>query len=122
MADTFTAYKDKVIVTDLEGGMQMSTGGIILTDDNMRGDGIRERWAKVYKVGPNITEVKPGEWVFLKHGRWTSRFKIKHGDDDVWAWMVEWPEAVLLVSEDEPSATARKNIAAPDRVTPLIGL
>ncbi len=72
---------DDVLVYNMEQGQQRTRGGIILADDTSYGNigehaakagrGIRARWAQVYKVGSNVTDVNPGNWVLVEHGRWT---------------------------------------------------
>ena len=108
---TFNPVKDKVFVTDLEHGIQRSAGGIILPEDNMAMHGIRNRWAKVYKVGPEITDLKYGDWVLIKHGRWTNRIKVEDNGEEILMWRAEYPDGILVVSEDDPRA--RKEIATP---------
>lgn len=72
---------DDILVYKMEQGSQKTKHGIILADDTNYGNigehaakagrGIRARWAQVYKVGENVTDVKAGDWVLVEHGRWT---------------------------------------------------
>jgi len=103
MPNTLIAIKDRVFVTNLEHGERKTSSGIIIRDDNMREHGIRERWAKVYAVGPDVRDdLKPGEWVLLKHGRWSPRMTVETDEGPISVWLIDYPDAVLLVSEDDP--------------------
>ena len=96
------ALDGKVLVTDLERGSRI-VNGIIIPDDNGKSEGIRPRWAKVYSVGDDVTEIKPGQWILIENGRWTRMLKIKEDDGSyLQLWGVEWPESVMLVSDDDP--------------------
>jgi co-chaperonin GroES (HSP10) len=92
-----------VFVSELESGARTSKGGIFILDDNMKDTGIRSRWAQVYAVGPEVTEIKPGDWVYVKHGRWT--FGIDHEPTPgniTKIWRIEYPDAVDLASDTCP--------------------
>lgn len=106
---TFTPLKGKIFVTDLEEGMKLTRGGIILPDDNMKDNGIRPRWGKVWAVGPDIDNVKPGEWVLVEHGRWTLRIPLEFDDTGrVDVWMIEPAAIIVVVESDEvPAETVR---------------
>ena len=91
-----------MLVSDLERGSRV-VNGIILPDDDGKSEGIRPRWGKVYSVGDNITEVIPGQWILIENGRWTRMLKIKQNDGtDLKVWGVEWPQSVMLVSDEDP--------------------
>ncbi len=96
------ALPGKVLVTDLQRGARV-VNGIIIPDDNGRSEGIRPRWGRIYAVGSDITDVTVGQWVLLENGRWTRMLKIKEDDGtEVMLWGIDWPSAVLLVSDEEP--------------------
>src|ERR1700756_2248275 len=107
-ADAFTPHGDNILVTELEHGMQKTKGGIILTDDNFKDHGIRPRWAKVWKVGPKVDYIEPGEWVLVSHGRWTLRMPFEFEDGKmVDTWKID-PDAIILVATaDENPADQR---------------
>jgi len=97
------ALRGKVLVSDLERGSTI-VNGIIIPDDNGKSEGIRPRWGKVYSVGDDVVDVKPGQWVLVENGRWTRMIKFKDDEGkEVGVWGVEWPNAVMLVSDEEPS-------------------
>ena len=96
------ALKGKVLVTNLERGSRI-VGGIIIPDDNGKDEGIRPRWGKVYSVGDDITDITVGQWLLIENGRWTRMLKIKEDSGShTSVWGIEWPKAVLLVSDTEP--------------------
>ena len=99
---TVKALKGKVLVTDLERGSRI-VKGIIIPDDNGKSEGIRPRWGKVYSVGHDITDIVPGQWILIENGRWTRMLKVKEEDGtEVQLWGVEWPQSVMLVSDEDP--------------------
>lgn len=96
------ALSNKVLVTDLERGSRV-INGIILPDDNGKSEGIRPRWGKVYSVGENVKDVSPGQWILIDHARWTRMLKVKdENQNEIQLWGVEWPDSVLLVSDEDP--------------------
>lgn len=96
---------DKVIVTDLERGEKKTKAGIILLDDSTTeaGErGIRPRWARVYAVGPEQTDVTVNQWILLEHGRWTlGQDFTEPSGETVRIWLADH-EAILAVSEEKP--------------------
>lgn len=92
--------RDTIIVADMKFDARISHGGILLPNDDMKSSGIRPRWAKVYAVGPEQTEIKVGEYILISHGRWTRGIKIEDQDGEKVIRKVD-PNDILLVS-DEP--------------------
>jgi hypothetical protein len=91
-----------VFVTDLDHGPRRSRGGIHILDDNMTDRGIRDRWARVWAVGPLVTDLVPDEWVLVKHGRWTTGIDMTIDDARLVVWRIEYPDAVMLVCDSDP--------------------
>lgn len=91
--------KGKVLVHKVESGSRLTKHGIIIPDDDGRERGIRERWGQVYAVGPDIEDVKVGDWVLIKHGRWTRGIDVVNGNSKTTIRQIDWPDAVLLVSD-----------------------
>ena len=94
----FTPMKDKIFVTELESGTRITSGGIILPDDNRKEEGIRPRWGKVAFVGEGIDYLSVGEWVLVPHGRWTIGLDIVHDGVTMKIWMID-NDAILVVSD-----------------------
>ena len=78
---------------------RLSRGGLILLDDDMTSQGIRPRWAQVYAVGPDITDVKVGQYIMVAHGRWTRGISITDEEGEKVIRKVD-PDDILLVSDD----------------------
>ena len=74
------ALNSDVIVTDMDFGEQVTSSGIVVQSDDGKSHGVKPRWGNVYKVGPNQTDVAPGQWILVEHGRWTRKVKIDDGD------------------------------------------
>ena len=101
-AEDIVPIRDHVLVCDMNFQAETTKGGIILTNDDVRGAGIRPRWGKVYSVGRKQKEIKPGEWVLVEHGRWTRGVKLDEPDlGQIEVRRVE-PDAVLLMSKEKP--------------------
>ena len=90
--------KDRILVTDIEEGERITRSGLIIPDDNATAIGIRPRWAKVWKVGPEQTNVHVGEYICIEHGRWTRGVKIATGEV---IRMVE-NDSVLIATDENP--------------------
>lgn len=96
--------RNTVFVRDLEHGERKSAGGIFILDDNAKDVGIRSRWAQIYAVGPEVTDVQPGEWILVKHGRWTFGMEIEDPTEgEIKIWRVDYPDAVDIASPIFPS-------------------
>ena len=95
-----TPIHKHIIVCDMSFDIRITNSGILLPNDDMKSSGIRPRWAKVYAIGPDQTDVKVGQYVLIAHGRWTRGIKIDDGDREITIRKVDNNE-ILLVS-DEP--------------------
>jgi hypothetical protein len=95
------ALKDSVIVSDMTFDERITTGGIVLLNDNGKSLGIRPRWGRVYSSGPDQSDVKVGQWVCIAHGRWTRGLDV---EDEVGKKTLRRidPKDILLVSDLEP--------------------
>lgn len=91
---------DTVIVSDMYFGERVSSGGIILKNDDTKSAGIRPRWAQVYAVGPEVKDLQVGQYICISHGRWTRGVKIEDENGEHTIRKVD-PKDILLVS-DEP--------------------
>ena len=109
MATTFEArhiqiraIHDDVIVSDMDFGEIRLSSGIILRSDDGKTHGIKPRWGKVYKVGPEQTDVKEGQWILVEHGRWTRKIKINDGLGEKEIQKVD-VDAILAISDERPN-------------------
>jgi len=89
-----------IIVSDMVFDQRITTGGIILLNDNGTGNGIRPRWGRVYAIGPNQKDVSVGQWVMVAHGRWTRGIDIEDETGKITLRKID-PNDILLVSDDQ---------------------
>lgn len=92
------AIKNRVLVSDMHFGEQITKGGLIIKTDDGTTRGIYPRWGKVYDKGPdNNDDYKVGDWILVEHGRWTRGVDV----EDLTIRMVE-AESILAYSETKP--------------------
>jgi co-chaperonin GroES (HSP10) len=94
--------KDTIIVTDMEFGERISSGGLILPNDDMKSAGIRPRWAKVYAIGTDGKNIDGGNYVYISHGRWTRGITITTPDGEKVIRKIDNND-ILLVSDEHVS-------------------
>ena len=92
---------DSVIVGEMVFDQRITTGGIVLLNDNGKSTGIRPRWGQVYAVGPEQHDVRVGEWVCVAHGRWTRGLDIEDNSGTRTIRKVD-PKDILLISDEQP--------------------
>ena len=103
---TLSPIGNRVIVSDMYFGEQITKGGIIITDDNAKTRGIYPRWGRVHSKGPNnIDDYAVGDWVLIEHGRWTRAVKIDEGNGEHELRMVE-AESILAYSDTKPEGVS----------------
>ena len=101
----------KVLVSDMEFGMEQTSSGILLHSDNGKRSGIHPRWAKVFAVGPDQREVKVGEWILLEHGRWSRGHIYEDEDGNQIELRLADINAMLMSSDDKPDSVMRSESA-----------
>jgi co-chaperonin GroES (HSP10) len=92
---------DAVVVSGMTFDERITTGGIVLLNDNGKGTGIRPRWAQVYAVGPDQKDVAVRQWICVAHGRWTRGIDIEDESGKQTLRRVD-PKDILLVSTEQP--------------------
>ena len=92
---------DVIIVSDMVFDERISTGGIVLLNDNGKGTGIRPRWGQVYAVGPDQHDVKVGEWILVAHGRWTRGIEIEDETGKRALRRVD-PKDIMIQTDEQP--------------------
>jgi co-chaperonin GroES (HSP10) len=97
------ALNDNVLVEDMQFRGRQLSSGIILASDNGRSSGIRPRWGRIYAVGPEQQDVRPGQWICVAHGRWTRGLDIED-DNGVRTIRRIDPKDILLVSDEHPGS------------------
>jgi hypothetical protein len=91
-----------VIVEDMLFDQRQLSSGVILLNDNGTTAGIRPRWAQIYAVGPEQSDVTVGQWICVAHGRWTRGVEIED-DNGVRTIRKIDPKDILLVSNQQPN-------------------
>jgi co-chaperonin GroES (HSP10) len=92
---------DSVIVSDMNFDERLSTGGIILVNDNGKSTGIRPRWGRVYAVGPEQHTIRVGTWICVEHGRWTRGIEIEDENGKQTLRRVD-PKDIMMESDELP--------------------
>lgn len=93
---------DSVIVSDMVFDERITTGGIVLLNDNGKSTGIRPRWGQVYAVGPDQQDVQPGDWILVAHGRWTRGLEVQDETGTKTLRRVD-PNDILLTANERPN-------------------
>jgi co-chaperonin GroES (HSP10) len=96
------ALHDHVLVTDMNFKERVTSSGIIIQSTDGKLEGIHARWGRVYAVGHDQKDVQPGQYVLIKHGRWTRGTLIEDQEGEKIIRRVDNLD-ILLVS-DEPVA------------------
>ena len=99
--DQLKPLGDAVIVSDMTFDERISSGGIVLLNDNGKGTGIRPRWGQVYAVGPDQHDVKIGEWILVAHGRWTRGIEIEDETGKRALRRVD-PKDIMIQTDEQP--------------------
>lgn len=109
------ALHDTVLVEDMNFAGRTLSSGIILPSDNGKSSGIRPRWGRVYAVGPDHRDVRPGQWICVAHGRWTRGVQIEDPQGQRTIRRID-PSDILLVSDVQPDDdTMSDAVVVPER-------
>jgi co-chaperonin GroES (HSP10) len=95
------ALHDHVIVSEMTFDQRITSGGLILLNDNGTTLGIRPRWGQVYAVGSEQKDVQVGQWICVAHGRWTRGLDIEDESGKHTIRRID-PEDILLISDAQP--------------------
>lgn len=95
------AIHDDVIISNMDFGEIKTESGLIIRSDDGKSHGVKPRWGKVYKVGPEQTDIREGQWILVEHGRWTRKIKIDDGSGEKEIQKVDI-NAILAVSDEAP--------------------
>ncbi len=93
------AISDHIIVTDMNFDQKISHGGIIIPTGDRKLEGIHARWARVYAIGKDQNDVRVGQYVCVKHGRWTRGLDIEDDQGEKTIRRIDNND-ILLVSDD----------------------
>ena len=97
------ALSGNVLVDEFLKG-ERTVRGIILKNDDGTSGGIRARWAHVHSVASDITDIVPGDWVLVKHGRWSREMTAidEETREPLTLYVVEYPESTMVVTKERP--------------------
>lgn len=94
---------NRVIVSNMEFGEQVTQGGIIVSSDDGKDRGIKPRWGRVVSKGNDNTDpYEVGDWILVEHGRWTRGFEVEMDDGTVETMRTVEAESILGWQTDEP--------------------
>jgi co-chaperonin GroES (HSP10) len=101
-----TPIKDKVLVSDMEFGMEQTKSGIVISSDNGKAHGVRPRWGRVWAIGPEQTDVQVGDWILVEHGRWTRTWEVEDDNTVIELRGID-VKAIMMISDEKPSDVNR---------------
>jgi len=96
---SFKTLQNYVVVTEMNFKEKISHGGIIIPNSDGKLEGIHARWGKVYAIGEKQKDVQVGQYVLVKHGRWTRGVEIEDTDGVKVIRRIDTDD-ILLVSDD----------------------
>lgn len=105
----FRPLHDKVFVTDMEFGEEVTTSGIVLQSGNGKSEGIHPRWGRVWAVGPEQQDVKVGEWILVEHSRWTRTIHYEEADGNIVEIRMVELDSILMSADEKPADVMRGN-------------
>jgi co-chaperonin GroES (HSP10) len=94
--------RDNVLVTDMSFEEQKTASGIIIQSDDGKVHGVKPRWARVWAIGPDQTDVQVGDWIYVEHGRWTRGITVEEDGKQFVIRRVD-TGAILLQSNEKPN-------------------
>ena len=96
---SFRALQNYVIVTDMNFKEKLTSSGIIIPNSDGKLEGIHARWGRVYAVGDRQQDVQVGQYVLVKHGRWTRGTLIEDAEGEKTIRRID-ADDILLVSNE----------------------
>jgi hypothetical protein len=73
-------------------------GGILISSEDTYQTNL-PRWGKATHVGPECTDVKPGDYIMIEPGKWTTGFTV----DNIRYWKTD--ESMVMATSNEPGTT-----------------
>lgn len=100
---SFKAIGKNVVGTMVDAyGEKTTTGGIVIQEKNADANSIRPRWFEVTHVGPDNKDFVTGQYVLVKHGRWSREFSVEsHGETKL--HLLDTPE-ILAIADELPAS------------------
>lgn len=114
LASKIKPIRAHILVSDMNFGEQKTSSGIILRSDDGKSEGVKPRWAKVFAIGPEQTEVKVGEWVLLEHGRWTRGIEVEDENGEKFTiWRAD-PNGIMMSADNKPEGLELGQFTTPE--------
>lgn len=96
--------RNKIMVSNMNFGEQVSKGGIFIPSDNGKTQGIHPRWGQVYAVGPeHKEEFNVGDWVLVEHGRWTRGIEVINEDGSKLEIRMVDNDCIMMWDNEQPN-------------------
>lgn len=76
---------------------QKTASGIIIPR-NLDSTAGSPRWGLALAVGPECTDVKVGDFIFIEQLRWTTEVKV----DDIRVWRTTEKDVIAITEDNEP--------------------
>ena len=89
---------DHVLVT-MNFKERTTSSGIIIQSTDGKLEGIHARWGQVYAVGNAQKDIKPGQYILVKHGRWTRGTLVEDAEGEKTIRRID-ADDILLVSNE----------------------
>ena len=83
-------------------GMQTTSKGLIILNDDGANHGIKPRWARVYSIGPDQKDISVGQYILVEHGRWTRGIEVVNPDTGEETVVRKVDNENILMVSDEP--------------------
>ena len=99
---SLSVIKDHILVTEMEFKERKLSSGIVLLNDDGKTSGIRPRWARVYAVGPEQSDIQTGQWISVAHARWSRCIEVDVNGEQLTLRRVD-PKSIIFVSDEEPN-------------------
>jgi co-chaperonin GroES (HSP10) len=97
-----TPLRDGIIVEEMKFGMQTTSKGLIILNDDGANHGIKPRWARVYSIGPDQKDISVGQYILVEHGRWTRGIEVVNPDTGEETVVRKVDNENILMVSDEP--------------------
>jgi co-chaperonin GroES (HSP10) len=114
LASKIRPIRSHILVKDMNFGEQYTASGIFIPSDDGKSEGVKPRWAKVFAVGPEQTEVKVGEWILVEHGRWTRGLEVEGEDGTKFTiWRVD-NNGIMMSADERPGGPEFGKFTSPE--------
>jgi co-chaperonin GroES (HSP10) len=100
---TLVPIKDRILISDMEFGDEVTKSGFILKSDNGKAHGVKPRWGRVFAIGPEQQDVAVGDWILVEHGRWTRTFELEQDDGSILEVRGVDTNAIMLTTDEKPA-------------------